>query len=117
MGSSVIAKCRCGYETEVSTGSGMMGPTPDYFPAHCGHCRAVVPADITAWPATCRTCGEEVQFYDAREFQMSPGSREVLDERTVTDPGVRHRLNDGAYLCPQCRQFALRFEVGRRLWD
>ena len=48
---------------------------------------------------------------------MSPGSQEVLDERTLVDPAIRHRLNDGAYLCPQCRAFELRFQVGGLLWD
>ena len=117
MGSSVTARCSCGYETEVSTGSGMMRPTPDYFPARCTRCTAVVSADITSWPATCRTCGEEVEFYDAAGLQQVKGERTVLDERTLTDPGIRHRLNDGAYLCPQCRAFELRFTFGGRLWD
>ena len=117
MGSSVIARCACGYAAEVSTGSGMMGPTPDYFPAHCRHCRAVVPADITSYPATCRTCGDEVKFYDAPGLQQKKGRRTVLDERTVMDSAIRHRLNDGAYRCPQCGAFALRFEMGGLLWD
>ena len=117
MGSSVEAKCACGYATEVVTGCGMQGPVPDYFPAHCARCAEVVPADITAFPPTCGRCGDDVQFYDARQLQMKKGRRTVLDERTVTDPAIRHRLNDGAYRCPKCREFGLRFQIGGRLWD
>lgn len=117
MGSSVEAKCACGYATEVVTGCGMRGPVPDYFPAHCPRCAEVVSADLTAWPPVCTKCGDEVRFYDARGLQLEQGPQEVLDERTVTDPAIRHRLNDGAYLCPKCREFALRFSLGGRLWD
>ena len=117
MGSSVEAKCACGYEAEIVTGCGMRGPTPDYFPAHCARCAAVVPADQTSWPATCRTCGEEVEFYDAAGLQQVKGKRTVLDERTLVDPAIRHRLNDGAYLCPKCRAFELKFEVAGRQRD
>jgi len=89
----------------------MQAPTPDYFPAHCAHCTAVVPADQTSWPPVCPTCGDEVTFYDSAGLQQLKGERTVLDERTLTDPGIRHRLNDGGYLCPECRAFELRFEV------
>jgi Zn finger protein HypA/HybF involved in hydrogenase expression len=117
MGSRIKAKCTCGYAAEVTTGCGMQGPVPDYFPAYCPRCAEVVPADATTWPTVCSRCGDEVRFYDARELQLTPGSLEVLDERTVTDPAIRHRLNDGAYLCPKCREFGLRFRAGGLLWD
>lgn len=117
MGSSVEARCACGYWTEVTTGCGMMGPVPDYFPALCRRCAEVVPADIASFPSVCSTCGDEVQFYDAPELQMKKGRRTVLDERTVTDPAIRHRLNDGAYRCPRCGAFELRFAIGGLLWD
>jgi len=117
MGSSVEAKCACGYRAEVSTGCGMAGPVPDYFPALCRRCGEVMPADITTWPTSCSRCGGEVQFYDAPGLQQKKARRTVLDERTLTDPAIRHRLNDGAYLCPKCGEFALRFGFGGRTWD
>ena len=117
MGSSVEAKCACGYEAEVQTGCGMSGAVPDYFPAHCVRCAAVVPADITSWPPVCSRCGDEVAFYDSAGLQQVKGKRTVLDERTVVDPSIRHRLNDGAYRCPKCGAFELRFQVGGLLWD
>lgn len=117
MGSSVEAKCVCGYEAEVPTGCGMAGPVPDHFPALCRRCAAVVPADATSWPTICSRCGDEVAFYDTAELQQTKGSRTVIDERTVTDPAIRHRLNDGAYRCPKCGEFGLRFTLGGRMWD
>ncbi len=45
-----------------------------------------------------------MKFYDAPGPQQKKGRRTVLDERTVMDTAIRHRLNDGAYLCPQCRE-------------
>jgi predicted RNA-binding Zn-ribbon protein involved in translation (DUF1610 family) len=95
----------------------MRGPVPDYFPALCRRCAAVVPADITSWPTVCSRCGAAAEFYDAARLQQTKGSRTVLDERTLTDPGIRHRLNDGAYRCPKCGESGLRFSIGGLLWD
>ena len=114
MGRSVQAKCACGYEAEVPTGCGLAGPVPDYFPAHCRRCAAVVPADATSWPTTCSRCGDEVALYDAPDEQLTAGPHTVLEERTVTDPAIRHRLNDGTYRCPACGRFELRFRLGGR---
>jgi len=117
MGSSVIARCSCGYDTEVQTGCGFAGPTPDYFPALCRMCAEVVPADATASPTTCDDCGSKVELYDAPELQQKKGRRTVVDGRTLTVPEIRHRLNNGAYLCPTCGRFELRFEIGGMCWD
>ena len=117
MGSRVEAKCACGYVTEVPTGCGLAGPIPDYFPALCRRCGEVVAADITTFPPVCSRCGEGAQFYDAPGLQLEKGRRTVLDERTVTDSAIRHRLNDGVYRCPKCGEFGLRFGFGGRSWD
>jgi len=76
-----------------------------------------VPADNASFPPACSRCGDEVQCYDAPGLQEKKGRRTVLDERAVTDSSIRHRLNDGAYWCPKCREFGLRFSIGGLLWD
>ncbi len=117
MGSSVIGRCQCGYETTVSTGCGMDGPKPSYFPGLCRACKEVVAADVCAEPCSCEVCGGPVELYDAPDLQKTRGRRTVIEEITFTEPEITNELNDGAYLCPKCGRFELRFETWGMVWD
>jgi hypothetical protein len=52
MGSEVIAKCRCGFDTRISIGGGMRNfMTTCYFPCLCEGCHNIVQVNqgITEW--------------------------------------------------------------------
>ena len=117
MGSSVIGQGQCGYEGTVSTGCGMDGPKPSYFPGLCRACKEIVAADVCTEPGSCEDCGGPVELYDAPGLQKKRGREIVIEETTFTEPEITHELNDGAYLCPKCGRFELRFETWGRVWD
>ena len=117
MGGGVSATCSCGYEATAQMGCGRMGPEPFHFPAVCKACREIVSADMAAEVATCPECDGPVRFLDEPDLQKKKGRRTVLVETTMTMPERTRRLNDGAYLCPKCGQYQLRFEDSGLCWD
>jgi len=58
-----------------------------------------------------------VELYDAPGLQKTRGPKIVIEEITLTEPEITHELNDGAYLCPKCGRFELRFEDWGMVWD
>ena len=120
MGSSVEAKCACGYRASVLVGVGMLGPRPEYAPGLCRRCGEVVAVDVSAEEWRCGHCGGSVEVYGAsatawRSRALS-GSEE--DPERIVFPRADEVLRMGVkYPCPKCGQVALVFRDGMMLWD
>ena len=120
MGSSVEAKCECGYRASVLVGVGMLGPRPDYSPGMCRQCGKVVAVDVSAEEWRCERCGGPVEVYGASATAWRPhvlrGSEN--DPERIVFLAADEVLRKGVkYPCPRCGQVALTFRDGMMLWD
>ncbi len=119
MGSIVIAKCGCGFERQMYLGGGMRNfETYCAFPVYCGKCRTFFEANLYQKEIACPACGEakDVFAYDDGLIGKQRGARVVFRWATEHAIGRDLVLTDGAYLCPQCGQFALSFAMAG-YWD
>lgn len=99
MGLVLAAKCPCGIDTEVFSGSGMDGPDSACLPAWCTTCVKLVSAPTQEGEPHCEHCRTPVEviwLYDPA------GLREVPPEEPV--------------LCPRCGNTSLKFEFSG-IWD
>ena len=98
MGLVLSAKCPCGIDTKVFSGSGMDDGSA-CLPAWCTACASLVSAPTQKGPTHCEKCRalvEVIWLYDPA------GLREIPPEEPVT--------------CPRCGAMSLRFEVSG-VWD
>jgi Zn finger protein HypA/HybF involved in hydrogenase expression len=119
MGSSVEARCECGYEGKFLIGGGM-GNFEEFcsFPCLCGACKQIVGANLLEPEPTCPDCeSRSIVPYDQPELIGKEGS-ETVESWDVTDAlGRELKLTNGSYYCPSCETFRLTFVQGGILWD
>ena len=115
MGHIISAKCECGYAVpDIRIGSGelQLGEIC-WHPALCRKCKKLVTVNILADRIRCPRgrCREVPQPY----FN-TPGLQETPSNFFVSQwDGLK--LNDGAYLCPECDNYSLRFSWPHILFD
>jgi Zn finger protein HypA/HybF involved in hydrogenase expression len=117
MGSSVRAKCECGYDEEFLIGGGMETfETHCLFPCHCRDCKGIVSANLLQKPLNCPECeGPAIMAYDHDDLRQMKGQKEVASWNLK---GLKElKLTDGAYYCPLCHSFRLSFEDAGLCWD
>lgn len=121
MGSSVNAKCSCGFQaTDLLIGGGMSNfRTFCSFPIFCNDCQELQVANLLAEPLECPAChSQSVTAYDDAALKQSDGGNKVVTSWNVSDRlGRILQLTDDKYLCPSCKQFTLKFEEGGLMWD
>jgi len=120
MGSQVIAQCKCGLDTEILIGGGMLNYTTTcYFPCLCTDCRSVVQVNLYDEPIQCPNCKSvHVIPYDDPELSdCKPDSRVIESWGVEKELGRDLVLKDGNYRCAKCGEMSLHFESTLMNWD
>ncbi len=123
MGSSLIARCKCGFASETfMVGGGMLNhETTCYVPGICLNCHRFVVANYLAKRPRCPKCRRKVTFYNDPSLQAPSGKKksrkEPVFEWHLFPPHASVLLPDTRYLCPECGKMEMRFEFGGILWD
>jgi len=119
MGLKVIAKCKCGVETSILNGGGMLNfKTTCLFPCICENCHAVVQVNLLAKRKQCPKCkSTKVISYDDPTLSGRAGKCTVTSWNMQVQLGRELKLTNGNYRCPQCGQMTLRFADSGLLWD
>ena len=119
MGSTVMAKCKCGFEGVYLIGGGMMPETDTaFFPAFCPTCKEIVVVDFNSDAAACPECeNRQVMPYDDDQLVVERGPTIVAQWLATGDAERSLTLTNGRYYCPSCRTFGLTFEHEGTLWD
>lgn len=99
MGSSVIARCPCGFTShQMLTGGGMLNfRTTDLSPCLCRKCHEVFSGNIKQPPVLCPKCGQEGEVYGAGSLAGD--------------------ITSDKFECPKCGQRSLEFGMGGIRWD
>ncbi len=86
MGAQVKAKCQCGLSVEILTGGNMRNHHKvDYFPFYCGHCSAVVKANLKDKTPTCPSC---------KSSEITPYTNPILKAKTWKNTFVKYFKDD-----------------------
>lgn len=111
MGSQVIAKCKCGLETEILIGGGMFNfKTTCLFPCMCESCHGVVEANLLENPVRCPNCNAVNPIsYDDPSLSLVSGKNVVASWNMREQLGRELILTDGKYKCPSCGKMTLSF--------
>jgi len=119
MGSEVIAKCKCGVDTRILIGGGMVNfMTTCFFPCLCEYCHSVVQINLLAKRKQCPRCRTTKLIpYDDPLLSEIPGKNVVTDWNVQEQLGRVLLLTDGKYRCPQCGQMTLSFVETDMCWD
>lgn len=127
MGSSVVAKCECGFGSESLIGGGMFSfMTTCYFPCLCERCHDIVQVNLIQKKLfgfipikiRCPECrSTKIIPYDSPGLTDSTGNIDVASWPPIKKKGRRLVLTDGKYKCPKCGEMQLQFTQGGLLWD
>ena len=119
MGSSVRAKCECGFQEDFLIGGGMATfKTHCLFPCLCRNCKTIVSSNLLQKPPICPDCeSKSITPYDHSELCERKGTKVVAYWRLGTTRDKRVILTDGAYYCPSCDSYRLNFEDSGLCWD
>ena len=120
MGSSLNAKCRCGFSVEeLLVGGGMMN-FQSYCgaPAFCDTCADVVVANYFDDKPACPNCKKAITFYDDPSLRRK---KSAISKRTPMlfswTLGRTFEMRDTEYLCPKCNRVWLKFSDAGIDWD
>ena len=119
MGSQVIAKCECGFETKIMIGGGMANfMTTCYFPCLCYNCQNVVQVNLLAASPVCPDCGAGNPIpYDTIELMETTGESIIAQWNVEESLGRELILYNSNYKCPRCGNIALQFVDSGLSWD
>lgn len=108
-GDIVSAKCDCGFETTMKLGAGKANfQTTCNFPFHCKDCYSLSVLNTLSDKQTCKKCfSENVISYDNDSLRTGKSSNPVFGWN-INDKSFK--LTDDLYVCPQCREFKLKFK-------
>ena len=112
MGSQVIAICKCGVNTKINIGGGMLTHDKiEYFPGYCRGCNEVVQMNLKDKLSICPHCKRtDVVPYNNPELIGTVG-KEIIDE------SFDNELTNGTYFCPKCKNMTLKFINSGIFWD
>ncbi|MCF7944351.1 MAG: hypothetical protein K9L75_02285 [Spirochaetia bacterium] len=118
MGTLITAVCeKCGYRKDLMTlFSGMIGVSEHCFiPYYCKSCSTLFEGDMLEDTIYCPECNsKDVVSYEDESLGFSEDKTSFSWH--VFQIGREVKLNEKGNLCPQCREFTLKFEsVGD--WD
>ena len=131
MGSLIISKCSCGYQSDMfGIGGGMISINKEYYlPYYCDDCEIVIDRNILKDSGSelkkynkCPECFKKVKYYGSiikknvedDLFPSGPSGDIDIDFRFSLDD--RYKLDDNNNHCPKCKNNNLEFEyVGN--WD
>lgn len=108
----------CGYDTG---GLSLFGGRANFqsvcmFPVLCSDCGKLETVNLLDARAACRQCPKSPMIaYDDPRLRGAAGSREVASWN-LDKLGRSLVLTDGAYYCPACRGYELRF-TRTAMWD
>ncbi|MCX6157601.1 MAG: hypothetical protein NTY74_06465 [Ignavibacteriae bacterium] len=108
-GNIVSAKCDCGFKTSMALGGGKMNfETVCIFPFYCKDCSSLIELNTFNEKYFCEKCNSEnVMCYDNDSLRAHKSDISVfgwnLDRKSYV-------LKDDFYLCPQCKEFKLKFK-------
>lgn len=114
MGSSLIAHCPCGYESDmlmVGVGEVDFGEIC-YAPALSRRRKAVVERDYFKDPQP-KSWAKDLTWYDDPKLR---GDKKFSDELVFSWSGT-FDLPDVNYFCPACEKMTMRFRNAGWVWD
>ncbi len=100
MGSTVSAKCDCGYhKSNLRIGGGMMNfQSFCSFPFYCKGCQSLVTVNLLSRTPKCPECkSTEVLAYDNQGLRKQKGKNVVANWNAAGKLGRRLKLTDGKY--------------------
>lgn len=116
-GSIVTAACPCGYEKRMALFGGRSNfQTHCWLPALCsvsGDMIMVNVLDPDTPPKECPQGG--FTLYTDPSLRQGDGSG-IVTSWNLQSRGLSFSLPDATYLCPQCREYRLRFRL-TGMWD
>ena len=112
MGSQVIAICKCGVNSKINIGGGMLSFNKiDYFPGYCPVCKEILKMNLKDKLSICPHCERNrLVPYNTPELIGTKGS-EIIEQT------FDNELTNGTYFCPKCKNMSLRFIHGGIFWD
>ena len=110
MGHYISASCKCGYTVpKLPIGGGKLDFTTNHsHPAFCQSGKHVVTINLKSSKIVCPAGHSGTPLPYTSKLQLIPSNRVVSEWRDVFS-GDHHALNDGAYLCPNCNEYSLKF--------
>ena len=114
MGSTLQARCPCGYESDfLSVGGGMMDMGNACFaPALSRRRKAVVQRDYLKDPQP-KSWAKDLTWYHDPKLR---GDQKFSDDLVFSWSGSLE-LPDTNYFCPACEKMTMRFEDIGPMWD
>jgi hypothetical protein len=105
VGHIISASCKCGYAAPELPIGGARGDftTNSAHPALCQTGKHIVTINLKASEIVCPTGCSGTPLPYTSKLQIIPGNEEISDWLGG------HALNDGAYLCPSCNEYSLKF--------
>ena len=126
MGSLVVSKWRCGFESDMfGIGGGMISRNKEYyFPYYCDDCKIVFEKNILDNSGSklkkynkCLKCLKKVKYYGSikkinlKQDLIPTGPSGDLDIDFRFDLDERYQLNYNNNYCPKCKKNHLKFEL------
>ncbi len=120
MGSSLNAKCPCGFSAEeFAVGGGMMNfQTYCGAPALCETCADMLVVNYLDDQPACPKCKGAITFYNAPRLRRK--KRQVSKRTPLVFSwtlGRTFKLPDTEYRCPRCGEVRMRFFDAGICWD
>lgn len=116
MGYIVKATCRCRFEQTIKIGGGMRDFRENCtFPCFCNHCATLVVVNLMANNINCPLCNNDsLVSYMHSTVASVDGDRNIVSCKLFKDESFEEvTLDNGNYICPQCKSVSLRFsQVG-----
>ena len=126
MGTILLSKCNCGFESEsLFIGGGMIPMNKEYYlPHYCDDCEYVFDRNILKKSGSelkkynkCSKCLKKVTSYGSIKKTDLDSDVILIDDIDFRfDLDKRIKLNDKGHYCPRCKSDTLEFEhMGQ--WD
>ncbi|MFZ4590002.1 MAG: hypothetical protein ACOYN6_03330 [Ignavibacteria bacterium] len=108
-GNIVSATCDCGFKTTMALGGGKRNfETVCMFPFYCKDCSSLIELNTFNEKYSCDKCNSEnVMCYDNDSLRAHKSDVSVFGWNLDWKSYV---LKDDSYLCPQCKEFKLKFK-------
>ena len=111
MGSILKVECSCGFTNTFPVGGGMLSfKDTCYAPAVCVDCGEFFIRNYFSKFIKCPKCHKKAFFYDHPSLQSSETTDSEVFSWNLQD-WREFVVYDKDYLCPECKQLALRFSM------
>lgn len=117
MGSVLIAKCSCGFESgDLYLGGGFenFSEVCD-VPCLCRNCNSLVVKNYLEKYSRCNNCNQLLLYYDNPVLRKSNKTKGIVFDWDNNSKG-QFILTNSKYYCPKCKKFKMKF-IWTGDWD